>query len=139
LNERRLGGRDHDIARERQIGTRTSRDSVHRANYWFFSSSYGPDDRVVALAHRVAQIRLSLTIHRHRLGEILPCAEGATAAGEQDGANGGVGGGGLDGVAQRDRHRAVEAVENVRPVERYARDALVGFGQDELVAHESGI
>ena len=68
--------------------------------------------------------------HRHR-GQILARAERAPCAGEEHGAHTGVRRCDVEGALQLLRHRQIERVEHVRPVEREPENRTDAFLHNE--------
>src|SRR4051812_2652542 len=56
LDERRVTGREHDVAGEREVRSRSGRDAIHGADNGLLESPDRTNDRVVALPHEVAEV-----------------------------------------------------------------------------------
>ena len=81
-----LGRREDDVAREGEVGAGAGGDAVHRADDRLLERANRADDRVVAVAHEVAEVGHHAVLRR-RLGQVLAGAEAAAGAGQQHGAN----------------------------------------------------
>ena len=91
--------------------------------------------RPIVVLDRCAEIHGRSTRRDRAIGQVLPRAERAARAGEQQHARIAVSRDPRQRVAQLGMHLGGEAVQPVRPVQRDARDAVTGFEADLLVVH----
>src|SRR6266705_2722377 len=118
---RRLGG-DDDVAGECDVRAGTGGDAVHRADNRQRQMPQRQHERpVVALDRRAEIDRLRSGSHR-AIAEILPGAEGAPGAGQQQYAKRSVRLDACERISHLGVHRVVEAVQALRTVERHTRD-----------------
>ena len=116
---------DADVARARERHPRAGGGAVDGRDDRLLERADREDVRVIARAQAVADVARRLA----ELGQVLPDAEAAARAGDDDGAH--VRAAGLlERRAERLVHRRVERVEDVRPIERDREDGAVAAGLD---------
>jgi hypothetical protein len=136
LDERRIRRRDDEVARERHVRSRSGRDTIHGADHGLVELPERPHDRVVAARYNVAEVRCRPLFRRH-LREILPGAERSAGARHENGSHAGVGARLSERLSHFGRHRAIEAIQDVRTVERNRRDALTRVVENVLEWHDA--
>ena len=95
------------------------------------------DQRVVPSVQRRAEVGRGVAFADHPVSQVLPGAEAASGAGQQHGADRGIGLDAIERPRQLCMHRLVEDVELVRPIEREHRHAIGGLVEDGGFGHSS--
>ncbi len=135
FDKTRFVGGDRDVTGEREIGARTSGDPVHGADHWLFECADGANNRVVARLDEFADVGHGPIALRQRFCQVLARTKATSGTGEQDRSHGSVNRGVLQRRLYLKRHRACEAVEHIRSVERDGEDAILLDHGNEGVRH----
>jgi hypothetical protein len=112
----------HQVARERQVGTRACGDAIDGGQHRDGHAADAQAQGAVELVDHAAQVLgcgAGREVGRHgRVGQVLAGAEGPARACEYHAAHVGVGGGGFERGQQLGMQLGREAVERCGPVER---------------------
>ena len=109
--------RQHDIAGECEIGPRSRRRSVDRADDRLRQRANRADDRIEALFERLAEIWAGRARRNYAVGEVSAGAEAPACAGDENCATVGVQATPLDRRRQRLGERGVQRVQALGPVQ----------------------
>src|ERR1043166_6516458 len=135
LEERGLLRRDHDVAGQREVGAGAGGPAVDAAHHRLGHPAEREHERVVRRADVRREILQRLAVLRRRLGQFLPAGECPPGAGQIHGANRILPRGFGEDFLEPKRHPGVEAVEDLRTVERDPSHSLDGLEQNARMGH----